>query len=387
MCQPPLPVRVAITSQPGAGHLNTLLGLALALLEAGHEPTLYGAAGMRADVEDHGLAFARAGLDWRESDLLEAFPEFLSEQPTGIAMDPALWPHLARPLALDLEAHFARRAPDVVVAEMFEYGGQLVAERRGLPVAVVDSLVAGPVFAQRHRFGAPLEPARAALGLPPDPTGDAPYRHLRLLPAPARYDGPGPLPPTGERFNLGLPGRPPPLEALPIPAGDTPLVLASLGTVLHRRDGAREAVLDALRDEPVRVVFALGPDADPVAYGPAGPGVLLARSVPQPWLLPRCDAFVTHGGTNSVREALIAGTPLVVVPLGFDQPYHARRCAALGLARVVAPEQRTPTAIRDAVRAVLDDLGMAERARAFAEEMAAMPDARAAVRRLEGLAA
>jgi hypothetical protein len=78
---------------------------------------------------------------------------------------------------------------------------------------------------------------------------------------------------------------------------------------------------------------------------------------------------------------------LVVVPLGFDQPYHARRCAALGLARVVAPEQRTPAAIRDAVHGVLDDAGMAERARAFAEEMAAMPDARAAVRRLERLVA
>jgi len=78
---------------------------------------------------------------------------------------------------------------------------------------------------------------------------------------------------------------------------------------------------------------------------------------------------------------------LVVVPLGFDQPYHARRCAALGLARVVAPEQRTPAAIRDAVRGVLDDAGMAERARAFAEEMAAMPDARAAVWRLERLVA
>jgi len=78
---------------------------------------------------------------------------------------------------------------------------------------------------------------------------------------------------------------------------------------------------------------------------------------------------------------------LVVVPLGFDQPYHARRCAALGLARVVAPEQRTPAAIRDAVHGVLDDAGMAERARAFADEMAAMPDARAAVRRLERLVA
>jgi hypothetical protein len=34
------------------------------------------------------------------------------------------------------------------------------------------------------------------------------------------------------------------------------------------------------------------------------------------------SAFVTHGGANSVLEALVAGTPLVVVPLGFDQSSH-----------------------------------------------------------------
>jgi len=379
-------VRVAITTQPGSGHLNRLLGLALALREAGHEPTLCGAASLRGQVEAQGFAFAPAGVDWQESALLSSYPDYVTERPDGtVALDPALWAHLARPMADDLDAVIGRLEPRLVVADAFEFGGQLAAERRALPFAVVDSLAAGPVFAQRRRFAAPLDPLRAALDVPPDPDGNAPYRHVRLLPVPARYHDARPLPPTTVAVNLGLPG-PPPADAQRAPAGDEPLVLASLGTVLYAQDGVREAILDALRDEPVRLVLALGPHADPARWGRVGPNIQLVRRAPQPWLLPHCAAFVTHGGANSVREALLAGTPLVVVPLGFDQPYHARRCTELGIARTVTPEHRSAEAIRAAVRDVLADRSMAERARVFAREMAALPGLDEAVRLLERLA-
>jgi UDP:flavonoid glycosyltransferase YjiC (YdhE family) len=378
-------LRVAITTQPGSGHLNRLLGLALALREAGHEPTLCGAATLRGQVESQGLAFAPAGVDWQESALVSSYPDYVSERPDGtVGLDPALWAHLARPMADDLDAVIGRLEPRLVVADAFEFGGQLAAERRALPFAVVDTLAAGPVFAQRRRFATPLDPVRVALDLPPDPDGDAPYRHVRLVPVPARYHDARPLPPTTVTLNLGLPGPPPP-DAQRAPAGDAPLVLASLGTVLYAQAGVREAILDALRDEPVRLVLALGPDADPARWGPVGPNIQLVRRAPQQWLLPRCAAFVTHGGANSVREALLAGTPLVVVPLGFDQPYHARRCEELGLARTVPPENRSAAAIRAAVREVLGDATFTERAREFAREMAAMPGVAHAVERLERL--
>jgi MGT family glycosyltransferase len=136
----------------------------------------------------------------------------------------------------------------------------------------------------------------------------------------------------------------------------------------------------------VRLVLALGPDGDPARWGRVGPNIQLVRRAPQPWLLPHCAAFVTHGGANSVREALVAGTPLVVVPLGFDQPYHARRCTELGIARTVTTEHRSAEAIRAAVRDVLADRSMVERARVFAREMAALPGLDEAVRLLERVA-
>jgi UDP:flavonoid glycosyltransferase YjiC (YdhE family) len=50
-------------------------------------------------------------------------------------------------------------------------------------------------------------------------------------------------------------------------------------------------------------------------------------------MLARCDAFLTHGGLNSVKKALASGVPMVVVPLSADQPYSAERCGNRELSR------------------------------------------------------
>src|SRR5262249_20350059 len=51
--------------------------------------------------------------------------------------------------------------------------------------------------------------------------------------------------------------------------------------------------------------------------------VLVVRYAPQLQLLEHVDVFLTHGGANSVMEAMYAGTPLLIVPLSGDQPWQA----------------------------------------------------------------
>ena len=112
----------------------------------------------------------------------------------------------------------------------------------------------------------------------------------------------------------------------------------------------------------------------------------MERFIPQTPLLPHCDLVVTHGGFNTVTGALNAGLPLVLLPLGSDQPYNAACCAHLGLGVVVAPEEFTPEAIRAAVREVLDNPTYQQNAERVRDEMAALPGPEQAVHLLERLA-
>ena len=99
------------------------------------------------------------------------------------------------------------------------------------------------------------------------------------------------------------------------------------------------------------VGIALGPGRDPTLLGPMPRRVHVQEWLPIPHLLDHAAAFVTHGGFNSVKEAMSRGVPMVVIPLASDQYYSAERCAALGLARVVPPNDRTPERVRQELQA------------------------------------
>jgi UDP:flavonoid glycosyltransferase YjiC (YdhE family) len=92
---------------------------------------------------------------------------------------------------------------------------------------------------------------------------------------------------------------------------------------------------------------------------------------------------VSHGGFNSVKEALVEGVPLVILPIAGDQPYCARRCQALGVGRAIGPADRNAGVIRAAARTVLGDPSYREHARHMRDLSRALPPVAAAVTALE----
>lgn len=76
---------------------------------------------------------------------------------------------------------------------------------------------------------------------------------------------------------------------------------------------------------------------------------------------------VTHGGNNSVTEALSLGVPLVVMPFSTDQFAGAEALERVGFGAALAPNDATVAEIKDALdsmmrlspetRAALRDLG------------------------------
>ena len=75
--------------------------------------------------------------------------------------------------------------------------------------------------------------------------------------------------------------------------------------------------------------------------------------VPQLRVLKMADVFVTHGGMNSVSEALVYGTPMVVIPFVSDQPVNASCVERLGIGRRLEPADVNKETLKENVKDVL----------------------------------
>lgn len=115
-----------------------------------------------------------------------------------------------------------------------------------------------------------------------------------------------------------------------------PRIYASLGSFFSGRSDILRKLVAAFRTEPVELVLAAG--VTPIAELGAIPDHwTVAEYLPQPALIRTSDLVITHGGNNTVTEALTAGVPLLVGPLSTDQFAAAADIESAGLGHVFDP--------------------------------------------------
>ncbi len=125
-------------------------------------------------------------------------------------------------------------------------------------------------------------------------------------------------------------------------------VYVSFGSFLSVRSDVLARVADAIIALGMRAAIALG-SAD-LADLPALPANWLVREfLPQVTLLRSAAVAVTHGGNNSVTEAMTYGVPLVVLPFSTDQFAGAEAIERLGFGVALAPNEATVDELRVAI--------------------------------------
>ncbi|XP_070820215.1 UDP-glucuronosyltransferase 2A2-like isoform X2 [Chaetodon trifascialis] len=79
--------------------------------------------------------------------------------------------------------------------------------------------------------------------------------------------------------------------------------------------------------------------------------------IPQNDLLghPKTRAFITHGGTNGIYEAIYHGVPMVGIPMFADQPDNMIHMKAKGAAIIVGFNSMKTEDLRDAINTVIND--------------------------------
>ena len=164
-----------------------------------------------------------------------------------------------------------------------------------------------------------------------------------------------------------------------------PLVFVSLGTLFNDRPEFFRAAIEALGPLAGTLVLSIGDSVDPTSLRPLRPSVVVRRFVPQLAVLRDAALFVTHGGMNSVTEALYHGVPLIVYPQVHDQLIVARRVAELG-AGVVLRGTPGVAAIRRAAERVLAEPRYRARAAALGATLRAAGGASRAADEIERFA-
>ena len=275
----------------------------------------------------------------------------------------------------------------MLVHEDLELGGWIAAERLGIPHVTIQAtafrpdkraLVIPNLNDLRVRFGLAADPDLAgrdgALWFTTRPPAMRNPAHP--LPAGLRQLRPEP----DDRVGGAIAELPDWLARAPA----RPRIAVTLGTVNAYRVDLFRAIVDGLADVDADVVVALG--ADPATLGEVPANVRVERYVAMSLLLPRSTVVVHHGGSGTTLAALAAGRPSVLLPILGDQPVNAAQCVAAGAGLGLDATALVSADVRAAVVRLLDEPAFAERAAAIAAEIAAMPDATAALAEIEAIA-
>ena len=131
-----------------------------------------------------------------------------------------------------------------------------------------------------------------------------------------------------------------------------PIVVVSLGTFLSARTDVLARISAALRKIDVRVAISIG-SSDPSDLGDLPTDWLVRSSLQQVSLLERASVLITHGGNNSVTEALTFGVPMLVLPFSTDQ-FDGAAALERNLAGIALdPNHSSRALIAGAVRGLL----------------------------------
>jgi UDP:flavonoid glycosyltransferase YjiC (YdhE family) len=395
-------VRILFSTTAGTGHFGPLIPFARACVAAGYRVAV--AAPVRFAEAISAAGFAHLPFDEPAPDVLgQIFGKIaqLGFEEANRVVVAELFGRLDAQAALPAVTKIINDwRPDLVVREPCEFASMVAADRAGishLQVAIMTGHFGPAILGVLQDSLAELS---AIAGLPEERGAELMLHVDTLTSVPAGLDS-GELV-FGERvseqpqsdhgrlwrFRTAVPVEP----ALPAPWGnpDDPLVYVSYGSVTARQSqfaSLYAATLDALADQPIRVLMTTGHGYEVSDLEPIPPNSQVEQWWPQESVMGEASAVVGHGGFGTTMTALTGGVPQVVLPLfALDQTVHARKVVDVDAGIQLPGGVSAVADLPEALHRLLADPAYAHGARAIAAEIAALPDVAEAVPVLEQLA-
>ncbi|XP_063314814.1 UDP-glucuronosyltransferase 2A1-like isoform X1 [Pelobates fuscus] len=144
------------------------------------------------------------------------------------------------------------------------------------------------------------------------------------------------------------------MEKIAESSGENGIIVFSLGSMVKNLTEERSNIIAAaLSQLPQKVIWRYsGKKPDTL-----GENTYMFEWIPQNDLLghPKTKAFITHGGTNGIYEAIYHGVPMVGIPLFADQPDNMVHMKTKGMAVMLDFIKMETQDLVDAVNAVINN--------------------------------
>ncbi|XP_023199538.1 UDP-glucuronosyltransferase 2C1-like isoform X3 [Xiphophorus maculatus] len=144
-------------------------------------------------------------------------------------------------------------------------------------------------------------------------------------------------------------------------SGENGIVVFTLGSMIKNVTTEKaNLIASALAQLPQKVLWRYNGEKPKTL----GSNTRIFSWIPQNDLLghPKTKAFITHGGTNGIYEAIYHGVPMVGIPMFADQPDNMVHMEAKGAAVIQNLNFMTTESLRDAIKAVINDKSYKENA-------------------------
>ncbi|XP_017267939.1 UDP-glucuronosyltransferase 2A2 isoform X2 [Kryptolebias marmoratus] len=144
-------------------------------------------------------------------------------------------------------------------------------------------------------------------------------------------------------------------------SGDAGIVIFTLGSMINNVTTEKaNMIASALAQIPQKVLWRYNGEKPKRL----GSNTKIYKWIPQNDLLghPKTRAFITHGGTNGIYEAIYHGVPMVGIPMFADQPDNMVHMKAKGAAVILNLNFMTAEDLRDAINTVVNDKSYKENA-------------------------
>lgn len=377
----------AVVAPPYYSHFQALQALAIELIERGHRVTFFHQSDAAHWLSEPRVSFRSVGANSHPPGSLErtlhqaAHPD----TPWGLRRIIKQMAGTTAMLCNELPQALADNEVDALLCDQMEPAGGLVAESLGLPVISVACAL--PVnrepglplpvmpfaYATDERSGHMYRGSSQVYDWLMKPLGkviNEAARRLGVPPRSALHECLSPL----AQISQTLPGFDFPRSRLPasfhavgplrspsMPQqgewpidGQRPFFFASLGTLQGDRLKLFERIARACKrlDGQLLIAHCGKLDAAQERRLIDCGATWVTDFAPQQWALEQADAVITHGGLNTVMDAIAARTPMLVMPIAFDQPGVAARVAYRGVGSQLS-RRASAARIESALRTLL----------------------------------